>query len=364
VTEPLPGHGYVVDGVPVPCSREDLVRVFRASDAWPRIERVWTPETGGEVPPAKAALAVEALAERVRADAKASLRGLVPLVGLLVVVVLLPMSRPGRVEVPWVLYLVPAFFVVVPLVESLWRLRRSRAVARATLEDARASVRVGRLVWRAPPRATWALIGLLVAVYLVSVRDLDRAVRLAGLVKESVRAEPWRMLTAALLHGPWFHLAMNAFALATLGRLTEGLAHRAHLLVVFVLSALAGSVASAVFAPHGPPSVGASGGLMGLLGFLAVLGVRHRRHLPRALWRSLLSNIGLMAIIGIAAARWIDNAAHAGGLVAGAALGWTLAPPRAPLPLRPGRALRVAAWASAALLLVAAAWTVRLLLRR
>ncbi|RYD37513.1 MAG: rhomboid family intramembrane serine protease, partial [Verrucomicrobiaceae bacterium] len=64
-------------------------------------------------------------------------------------------------------------------------------------------------------------------------------------------------------------------------------------------------------------SVGASGGLMGWLGFLLVFETLHHRLVPRSARRRLAAAVFLTALIGLIGHRFIDNAAHAGGLVAG-----------------------------------------------
>jgi len=76
------------------------------------------------------------------------------------------------------------------------------------------------------------------------------------------------------------------------------------------------------------PSVGASGAIFGLFGVLAVFGYRYRRELPpafrRALGAGILPVIVINLFIGFSIP-FIDNGAHIGGLIIGAAL--TLAVP-------------------------------------
>jgi membrane associated rhomboid family serine protease len=65
------------------------------------------------------------------------------------------------------------------------------------------------------------------------------------------------------------------------------------------------------------PSIGASGGLLGWLGFLLVFEWLHARLVPRSASRRLLAGAALTALIGLIGYRFIDNAAHVGGLLAG-----------------------------------------------
>jgi rhomboid protease GluP len=71
------------------------------------------------------------------------------------------------------------------------------------------------------------------------------------------------------------------------------------------------------------PSAGASGALFGLVGVLFVFGIKYRHELPegfkRAFGTGLLPVILLNLGIGFLARGVIDNAAHMGGLLSGAA---------------------------------------------
>ncbi len=138
----------------------------------------------------------------------------------------------------------------------------------------------------------------------------------AGLLKENYKSgELWRLFTAPFLHGNLLHFLMNASALLYLGKRIEVLARWPHLPMVFLFAACCGGEASARFVAV--PSVGASGGLMGWLGFLLVFETLHRRLVPRRSTRRLAAGVLLTAIIGLIGYKYIDNAAHIGGLLAG-----------------------------------------------
>jgi membrane associated rhomboid family serine protease len=138
----------------------------------------------------------------------------------------------------------------------------------------------------------------------------------AGLVKDRYfQGEWWRLFTAPLLHGNLLHFLMNAVALAYLGKRLEVFARWPHLPLVFLFSASVGGEASARFIAA--PTVGASGGLMGWLGFLLVFETLHTSLVPRTARRRLMAGVALTALIGLIGFRYIDNAAHAGGLLAG-----------------------------------------------
>lgn len=154
----------------------------------------------------------------------------------------------------------------------------------------------------------------------------ERSSRLAGFVKPSfANGEYWRILTGAAVHGGIIHLAVNTYALFGLGRLFESLSSRAHLVIVFLLSAIGGGLMGLIFMPNGT-SVGASGGIVGFLGYLAVYGWLRRAIIPSSFLKNMLFNIGLMVFIGLSInARnqglKIDNYGHFGGLITGALYG-------------------------------------------
>jgi membrane associated rhomboid family serine protease len=149
-----------------------------------------------------------------------------------------------------------------------------------------------------------------------SIVGFEQSIHEAGLVK-SVYADGdfSRLFTAPLLHGGLLHFVMNAMALLYLGKRMEVFARWAHLPTVFLFSALMAGEASARLTDT--TSVGASGGLMGWLGFLLVFETLHKRLVPRPARRRLLAGVFLTALMGLIGYRFIDNAAHLGGLIAG-----------------------------------------------
>lgn len=138
----------------------------------------------------------------------------------------------------------------------------------------------------------------------------------AGLVKENyAHGEWWRLFTGPLLHGNIVHFLMNAAALFYLGKRLEVFARWPHLPMVFLFSACVGGLASVHFVAA--PTIGASGGLMGWLGFLLVFETLHGNLVPLRARKRLAAGVFLTALIGLIGYRYIDNAAHAGGLIAG-----------------------------------------------
>lgn len=150
----------------------------------------------------------------------------------------------------------------------------------------------------------------------------ENSIWLAGFNKPLfTNGQYWRILTGFVLHGGLIHLAFNSYALFSLGKLIEILSNRAHLAIIFLLSALGGNLLSLIFLPEGN-SVGASGGIIGFLGYLAVYGYLRREILSTGFLKNMLFNIGFIALYGISLYQVIDNFGHLGGLLTGAIYGF------------------------------------------
>ena len=148
----------------------------------------------------------------------------------------------------------------------------------------------------------------------------------------------WRFVTPVFIHVSLMHLLINMYGLWQLGPLVERLYGSARFVVFWVLTGIAGVAASYwtvrpgmagalggfLFKAQDVPSAGASGALFGLVGVLFVFGIKYRHELPenfkRAFGTGMLPIILINFFIGYVGRGLIDNAAHVGGLVAGAAL--------------------------------------------
>jgi membrane associated rhomboid family serine protease len=210
-----------------------------------------------------------------------------------------------------------AMFVVIPWYQA--RKRYHELGKFSTPEGLAESVPTMRFeTWLERQKApfTRLFLGLMIVVGLAQFLPGD-GWKAAGLMKDAYRGgDWWRLFTAPFLHGNPIHFAMNAAALLYLGKRLEVFARWPHLPLVFIFSAIIGGQTSAQFLPA-VPSVGASGGLMGWLGFLLVFETLHARLVPRSARRRLVGAVFLTALIGLLGHRFIDNYAHAGGLVAG-----------------------------------------------
>jgi rhomboid protease GluP len=144
--------------------------------------------------------------------------------------------------------------------------------------------------------------------------------------------ERWRVVTNVFVHFGVVHLAFNMYALWNAGAVVERLYGSLRFAVVYVVAGLAGSVASLVVHPQ-VMSAGASGAVFGVFGGLAAFLIRQRGVMPMPVLKRLrsaaVSVIAFNMIFGLSV-QGIDNAAHIGGLLGGAAAGALLARPLAP----------------------------------
>lgn len=199
-------------------------------------------------------------------------------------------------------------------------------------------------------RATWAVVLLLVAVWLIEkaligqVRD-GRAIGYlsmgalpnADIVGKGSPDQWWRFISSALQHdrrNP-LHLAVNVFALLMVGPVIERLYGRLVMLSALATGVLAGGIswlaASEIGFDAMPDyTIGCSAGICALLGIMLVHGYRKRaalgHHESRALRAQAALGIALMVLIGLVVPN-LNNVAHAGGLASGVALALLLPMP-------------------------------------
>jgi rhomboid protease GluP len=134
--------------------------------------------------------------------------------------------------------------------------------------------------------------------------------------------EWWRIFSAAFLHAGWLHIATNMFALYQVGTFVELLYGRARMAIVYVL-AIIGSGIAVYFFSYPDPTVGASGAIFGLFGALTAAGLRLGKP-GRELVQQSAGIIILNLVLGFTVFRFVSNAAHIGGLLAGAMVGFAL----------------------------------------
>jgi rhomboid protease GluP len=207
-----------------------------------------------------------------------------------------------------------------------------------------------RRVWWAAAPATYILIGINVAVFvLMTLRGIsplnptsDQLLHWgadqAG--KVLVEGDWWRLFSAMFVHVGIVHLGMNMWCLWNLGLLAEPLMGTFGVIAVYVLTGMAGnmlSIAHNVILPvhdNGyaiyPVGAGASGAVFGIAGALIVLLKSSRLPVPveelKKLRRSVITFAGINLVIPFAvnfgadalhAGLQIDYMAHIGGCACG-----------------------------------------------
>lgn len=157
----------------------------------------------------------------------------------------------------------------------------------------------------------------------------EMIIQAGALEREHVlQGEYWRLLSAAILHGGLGHLASNSVFMFVIGMAGEHAFGIARTGMIYLVSALSGSLLSLSLSSG--PSIGASGAVFGLMGATVVLFYKNRS-------RFYLRDQGIgtfmaaLAVLEIASGffdPYIDNWAHIGGFIGGAAMAFVFKPVR------------------------------------
>lgn len=138
----------------------------------------------------------------------------------------------------------------------------------------------------------------------------------------------WRLGSALFLHFGILHLALNMWALWDVGRLTEQLFGRWRFLALYLGSGIVGNLVSLAWQGNEAVSGGASGAIFSLYGALLVFLVRERAQVDKGEFRWLFGAASIFIALALVMGQLvpgIDNAAHLGGLLAGALFALVLA---------------------------------------
>lgn len=180
------------------------------------------------------------------------------------------------------------------------------------------------------PIVTYVLISINVLLYLVTAylsgniidSDINVLVFLGAKVNELIRSgEYYRFITCMFLHGGIIHLALNMFALKSLGPLIERVYGKTKYIIIYFLSGILSSVFSYIFSAG--VSIGASGAIFGLFGAALVLAVKMKNSIGRGFMANILSVIAVNLFMGFSIPN-IDNFGHLGGLIGGIATSFLL----------------------------------------
>lgn len=133
----------------------------------------------------------------------------------------------------------------------------------------------------------------------------------------------WRWLTPIFLHAGLMHIGFNLFALSQIGPAVEQIFGRGRMLALFMVTGVLANIVSFVWGLDGV-GIGASGAIMGLCGLAGGWGHREGTTVSLQI-RNMMGKWGVYTIV-FGFFIGADNAAHAGGFVSGAVVGYLLQP--------------------------------------
>ncbi len=171
------------------------------------------------------------------------------------------------------------------------------------------------------PYITYLLMAINVIFFLVPLvlNQYDYILEAYCVHGPSIRAgQYYRIITGTLLHGGLMHLIFNNYSLYVLGSQLEGFFGKFKFALIYIFSAICGSFLSITFG-QGTGSVGASGAIFGLMGSLLYFGFYYRVYLGQVVKSQILPLVVLNLAMGFMTPG-IDNFAHIGGLIGGAAI--------------------------------------------
>jgi len=162
-------------------------------------------------------------------------------------------------------------------------------------------------------------------LHLFTFQDVD-ARRFVPLIDSLRAGEVWRLLTPAFLHFGLFHVLFNSLWMWDFGRRVERLLGAQHFVLFFCFTAVASNLSQ--YGWSGSSMFGGMSGVVyALVGFIAV----RQRIVPHSLIAVPSALIGFMlfwlvlcmtGVVDYFIKGGIANAAHVGGLIAGAFYAW------------------------------------------
>ena len=171
------------------------------------------------------------------------------------------------------------------------------------------------------PIVTWALVGVNVLVYLITVAQGAGINNPGGSLFNKwllfgpavANGDWWRLITAAFLHANILHIGLNMLALVWLGAPVERYLGHLQYLGLYIVSGLAGSAGALIATPHGL-TVGASGAIFGILGALLIIEYQATGRIAGQAFTLILINLVFSFTFS-----GISVGGHIGGLIGGIA---------------------------------------------
>lgn len=169
-----------------------------------------------------------------------------------------------------------------------------------------------------PAPVTTAIMALTAVVGAAQLLLGDVVTYSLGFYAPLALAEPWRFVTAVLVHGGILHFVFNMLVLFMMGPNIERRIGALPYLAAYLVMAAGGSVAVSLLSP-GTLVIGASGAIFGLFGIYIGL----QRMLGGRFDPQILIIVGINLAIGLFLSN-VSWQAHVGGLLTGLALGFWL----------------------------------------
>jgi rhomboid protease GluP len=137
-------------------------------------------------------------------------------------------------------------------------------------------------------------------------------------------------VAAYYLHGGLIHVGFNMMVLAQVGPLAEMVLGRSRFVVLYSAAGV-GSFLLSLPTLGNVPTLGASGAIFGVVGALIAYGLVRNDPASRAIVGGLVRWVVIVLVMGFLMPG-VNNAAHIGGGLAGAAVVWGggIRPPRGP----------------------------------
>ncbi len=163
------------------------------------------------------------------------------------------------------------------------------------------------------------LLMLFGGVHIISPNGLELLEWGANRRTETASGDWWRLITSMFLHGGIMHLLLNIYGLVLASIFIEPILGSVRYAIIYFTSGIVGSIAS-IWWYENTVSVGASGAIFGLCG--AILAVTLTGIFEKAGKKMILILFGPYVLFNLlmGLGGGIDNAAHLGGLISGAAI--------------------------------------------
>jgi membrane associated rhomboid family serine protease len=200
-------------------------------------------------------------------------------------------------------------------------------------ENAQRAAAFYRLMQRRVPIVTYILVAANVAIfllgYLYGAPESDATLKNFGALSPRLieQGQWWRLCSAIFLHASIPHILFNMTSLFVIGTLAERLYGSGRFLAIYLGSGLLGSLTSFFYAVLTNNldilGVGASGAIFGVAGALVAVRFHDSEVIPRRLRERISTSLLPLIILNLGVAfvtPHVDNSAHIGGLLGGAAL--------------------------------------------